>query len=878
VNRSLLIRTGFIIGVWGFLNMPFLAEAQKLTGSHRMDSLQQAVKKVSGTQKADALNLLAFELFSFDTDQTFAFASEAFELSQRLGYDKGMAQASVYKGLYKRSSGDQAAATVLLRDGLKYARRAGEKEFEGYAALQLASYFTSQGQMDSALVMFQRSYAILKDSVHATYLSTLYKNWAKFYALQGDHSKKEDYLLRAMRIREAMDHPYLMCDIYMQVAFHYSNDGKYEMAKEYLEKAGALLPVIGDDPEPKYLLKYYKALYLIRLSDHREALYLLNEVKVYFRQHFSRQSYVNLLFEAGGVLADQGNYELSLSNSYEGLQIAEDNNLQYERTRLLWQIGWVYAMLKQPTLAEEFGKKSLVLAEQYNYPVELGTAYNLMGVVYDLKASYDTSLAYYDQALKIREKLSDPTWVASTLNNIGTVLEKLERYDEALQYQLKSLSIELEMNNLLGIAWSNFSIGQLYYNMKETGKAMIHLNQAESIAFNQNFKQVLYDVYRLKATLLEAQGKLPESIQYLKLYSQVKDSLHTTTLTNRIASLQNEYTILEKNKEIEILSMDKELKDAALEVQDARLRQQNIIILFGSSTFLLLVGGFYYIYRNYVREKRLNTTIQEKSAEIQLQAEALKESNETIARINHELEQMVDERTKELKQAYKELDTFFYRSSHDFRRPLTTFMGLAEVAKITLQDKTALELFEKVKETAASLDKMLIKLQSVSDVGSLNLIYKEVYFKELIDSVTDTFRDELRSQNIRVQADIHTTVPFYSYTALLKVIIENIVENAIMFSMPNQPILVKATTNDKGLTLVVEDSGIGIDPEYLNQVFEMYFRGSERSKGNGLGLYIVKKVVEKLGGNITLTSQAKKGTTVTVVLPHKVSPMEALAV
>jgi signal transduction histidine kinase len=110
------------------------------------------------------------------------------------------------------------------------------------------------------------------------------------------------------------------------------------------------------------------------------------------------------------------------------------------------------------------------------------------------------------------------------------------------------------------------------------------------------------------------------------------------------------------------------------------------------------------------------------------------------------------------------------------------------------------------------------------------------------------------------------------------VIIENIVENAIMFSMPNQPILVKATTNDKGLTLVVEDSGIGIDPEYLNQVFEMYFRGSERSKGNGLGLYIVKKVVEKLGGNITLTSQAKKGTTVTVVLPHKVSPMEALAV
>jgi signal transduction histidine kinase len=877
VNRS-LIRAGLIVGVGGFLCMSFLAEAQKLTSSQRIDSLRQTIKKVSGTQKADALNLLAFELFSFDTEQTFALASEAFELSQKLKFDKGMAQASVYKGLYKRSSGDQASATELLHTGLKYARRAGEKEFEGYAALQLASFFMSQGQMDSALVMFRQSYAVLKDSVHATYLSTLYKNWARYYALQGDHQKGEDYLFRAMRIREALNNAYLLCDIYMQVAFHYSNGGKYETAKEYLEKADALLPALGDEPEPKYMLKYYKAIHYIRLFDYKEALYLLNEVKLYFRQHFSQQSYVNLLIEAAGVFSDQGNYELSLSNSYEGLQLAEDNNLQYERTRLLWQIGWVYAMLKQHALAEEFGMKSLLLAKQYNYPVELGTAYNLMGVAHDLKQRYDSSLAYYGKALIIREQLNDPTRVASTLSNIGTVLENQERYAEALEYQLKSLGIESEKKNLLGISWSNFSIGQLYYKMKETGNAMAYLNRAEAIALDQNFKQVLYDVYRLKAVLLEAQGKLPESIQYLKLYSQVKDSLHTTTLTNRIASLQNEYTILEKNKEIEILHIDKELKGAELEVQSARLRLQNIIIIFGSSTFLLLVGGFYYIYRNYAREKRLNTTIQEKSHEIQQQAEELQVSNETIAKINRELEQMVEERTNELKQAYKELDTFFYRSSHDFRRPLTTFMGLAEVAKITLQDKNALELFEKVRETALSLDKMLVKLQSVSDVGSLHLIYKEIFMKEVIDSVADTFRAELRSQNLRLRADIHEPIPFYSYSALLKVVIENLVENAIMFSTPEQFILVKSGTDEKGLTFSVEDSGIGIEPQYREQVFEMYFRGNERSKGNGLGLYIVRKIVEKLGGNITLKSIPNAGTTVTVFLPHKVSPVEAVRV
>ncbi len=874
---SLLIRLWRAVLVCTFLQTPFFLWAQALTGSDRIDSLRQAVAKVSGTKKADALNLLAFELFSFDNDQTFDIASEAFDLSQKLKYDKGLAQASIYMGLYKRSSGDQPTAIQLLHEGLKFARRSGEKGIEGYAALQLGSYFLSQGQMDSASVMFQQSYRVLKDSVHTAYLSTLYKNWSRMYGLRGDYQKKADYLFRAMRIREAMNHAYLLCDIYLVMASHFSNEGNYDEAKKYLDRAEALLPQIGDDPEPLYLFKYYKALYYIRLSNYAEALNLLNEVKLYFREYFSRQSYVNLLIEAAAVLSDQGDYELSLNNAYEGLRIAEENNLQYERTRLLWQIGWVYVMLKQNLLAHEFALKSQRLARQYNYPVEQASNYNLLGVIHDQRKSYDSSLLYYNLALKLREQLNDRTRVAATLSNIGTVLGKQQRYTEALTYQLRGLEIELQKKNLMGIAWSHFSVGQLYYKMKDFDKALPQLDRAESIAREGNFKHVLYEVYRVKAALLESRGNLPGSLQYLKLYDQVKDSLHTSTLTNRMASLQNEYTIQEKNKEIEILRIDKELKDAELQVQTAKVRQQNTIIAFGTSTFLLLTGVFYYVSRNYAKVKRLNSTIQEKSLEIQHQAEALKESNETIARINHELEQMVEERTKELKQAYKELDTFFYRSSHDFRRPLTTFMGLAEVAKITLQDKNALELFEKVRDTALSLDKMLVKLQSVSDVGSLQLIYKEIFMREVIDSVADTFREELRHQNIRLQTDIDAPVPFYSYSALLKVVVENLVENAIMFSRPNSPVKIKVTSYENGLTFSIEDSGIGIEPEYLDQVFDMYFRGSERSKGNGLGLYIVKKIVEKLSGTIRLQSRAQTGTTVTVFLPHQVRPVEAVA-
>ncbi len=241
------------------------------------------------------------------------------------------------------------------------------------------------------------------------------------------------------------------------------------------------------------------------------------------------------------------------------------------------------------------------------------------------------------------------------------------------------------------------------------------------------------------------------------------------------------------------------------------------------------------------------------------------EANQTISQINTSLEDKVEERTTELKQAYKELDTFFYRSSHDFRRPLTTFMGLAEVAKITIKDPNALELFSKVNDTAHYLDKMLVKLQSMSDLGGQELVYKEVFLREIFNSVCDTFREVLQRKNIKAFCEIELKESFYSYPALLRIIIENLVENSIFFCGVNDPVIQFKVYDTEGeVVMEVQDNGEGIADEYKERIFEMYFRANERSKGNGLGLYIVKKAVEKLNGVITLKSELHKGTTFTV--------------
>jgi signal transduction histidine kinase len=196
-------------------------------------------------------------------------------------------------------------------------------------------------------------------------------------------------------------------------------------------------------------------------------------------------------------------------------------------------------------------------------------------------------------------------------------------------------------------------------------------------------------------------------------------------------------------------------------------------------------------------------------------------------------------------------------------------MGLAEVARVLVKDPAALELFEKVNENALNLDKMLRKLQSVSDVDMQTLIYKEVPVKEIFEIELDELKSELDKKRIRTVISVKLERPFYSYGALIKIIVQNLLENSIAFCATTSPMIYLSAYEQNGEVVIeVRDNGLGIEPEYIERVFEMYLRASEHSKGNGLGLYIVKKTVQKLNGRIELQSEVRNGTTVKVFFPQ----------
>ena len=139
----------------------------------------------------------------------------------------------------------------------------------------------------------------------------------------------------------------------------------------------------------------------------------------------------------------------------------------------------------------------------------------------------------------------------------------------------------------------------------------------------------------------------------------------------------------------------------------------------------------------------------------------------------------------------------------------------------------------------------------------------------MISDVAKTLQPLIWENTDFLVIDIANEIVFYSDIQFLKTILENLIENSIVFRKEGVDLKIHVTIRvqqDK-LILSVRDNGSGINPEIKNQLFNMFYRGSEKSIGNGLGLYLVKKATEKLGGEVHIQSTQFEFTEVTVSIP-----------
>lgn len=261
-------------------------------------------------------------------------------------------------------------------------------------------------------------------------------------------------------------------------------------------------------------------------------------------------------------------------------------------------------------------------------------------------------------------------------------------------------------------------------------------------------------------------------------------------------------------------------------------------------------------------------TLQQKKEEVEEVNQELSQQSISVNELNSRLESLVIIRTEALNATMRDLETFLYRTSHDLRRPLMTILGVSNLVAKETSVEAIQSMVVHINKTVMDLDRMLKKLIAISYCLSERIDDESAEIGELINEVFNAISCDYRLNNAHIQLDVPLALPpIKTNTYLLKMILGSILENSARYGGANVLITISVVYETENWLIKIEDNGPGIDLAYQKAVFDMFFRAHEKSTGNGLGLYLVKIAIEKLGGNVKLSSSRGQGTTITLSIP-----------
>ncbi|MEM6524376.1 MAG: HAMP domain-containing sensor histidine kinase [Bacteroidota bacterium] len=222
-----------------------------------------------------------------------------------------------------------------------------------------------------------------------------------------------------------------------------------------------------------------------------------------------------------------------------------------------------------------------------------------------------------------------------------------------------------------------------------------------------------------------------------------------------------------------------------------------------------------------------------------------------------------DERLK-LKDTNADLDRFLYSTSHDLRAPIASVLGLTHVAKLETDNSDTAHYFDKIEERVKKLDEVISDILFYSKNSKSPVKKDKINFNDLLDEVVTDLKFNKGAASIRLVFDRNKDHQTTSDASQLKIILNNLLANAVKYhdlekTDPLIEVVFKKEFNKVFIT--IRDNGSGIEPEHLEKIFDMFYRATTSSDGSGLGLFIVKEAVKKIGGQITVNSEPGKGST-----------------
>ena len=563
--------------------------------------------------------------------------------------------------------------------------------------------------------------------------------------------------------------------------------------------------------------------------------------------------------EIGKHLRNESRFDEALEAHNEGLTQAEAIGDTLEMVQALNNIGTDYRRMGVPDIAQDYHYRAYAICKastdsSFTARKNRVVALNGLGNIYLTLGNYARADSALRLALAGERELNSLLGQAINYANIGSIFRQRGLTDSAFAYFRKSMGLNLQINNQLGISLCHIYFGELYeknnnyskaINEYETAltpmqamkdewhainplialagiyvktgnynKALHYLDTARGVAQNIKSTEHKAEIYSLYYKLYKRMGDTRAALEWHEKAADMHDSIMDMEKMNRI---QNAGLLIERNRQA------KDMNEAQLSLKSERNLRSAYAIIFSIVVTILLgaIGMFIYIQR--------------------------------IHRRNH----------LALKKLAEMRETFFTNITHEFRTPLTIILGLSQVLRKSKN--------EEVKQYARDIEihgngqlRLVNQLLDISKIKSNtnDLKWRNGDITTYISMVVASYNTYARNKEISLlmhydENVVMDFVPDYAHK-----VIDNLLSNALKFTHASGQIDVYVVRVGNILHIDVNDTGEGMDKETMDNVFKAFYQGPSDSQnlGTGVGLSLVKHIMESVHGTISVESQVGKGT------------------
>lgn len=659
-----------------------------------------------------------------------------------------------------------------------------------------------------------------------------------------------------------------------------SNHELYRSSLEYIESGYTLLRDNNKKENAYWKLRLKHAETLLLLAYYEEADNILEEC---VETDVIKLGNPKLGIKAFLVYSEyhylQNEYDIAVNYVEVALDGIEDETDEVLSLEIYSQAVRVYLRRHEYGKIYEFGLKTLELSKKYGDYEKEFIGLNAIAVYHGTKYDFKMAMLYFRNALDKSREINYRYGIAYCLINIGTIYANLFNYNEALDRYTKVLEeYEDALDDSTGLIIMN-NIGNIYYTVGKLDEALDYFERSLILAESIHYSEMLAHTMAQISRTLVAQKRYDEALDYaFKSEALIEESgneegkqINYITLGNIYYKL-GDHDLAMKYVGKGIVS-SKQVKDSVSEIRGYRL-MSNIFKEKGNFEKAL---DYQLIYsqaqERYAMEQRNRQIIdieirydfQQKEKEVEL----LKRYKDTLL----SQRDTISAQNEKLTDANKDLMQFAYAVSHDLKEPLRmigSYSQLIQRRYTTNLDESSEEFFGYVNEGVSRMNKLLDDLLKYAIIGrDDNQDWEEVSLKEILEVNQFNLQLAIEESNANITSNQLPTIQ--TNRAYISQLFQNLISNAIKFTQKNKPPKIEILYEQVGdqHQISFQDNGIGIPAEALERIFVVFQRLHKRKgyAGTGIGLSICMKIIERLGGSISVESEEGVGSKFTILLP-----------